>query len=219
MYKLSIFPNGIHICLQEIKHWSQSLSLLVRVKKMLIITQGATKHTIFVIRHHENGGIIAFFSFPQKSDTIISVENNSNSNLFLELMALEYTFQAWNNSSYNAELDRLHTNLNYNKYLNNICSFLHVEFVRDLKINNHITTYFRRVNIRSIQILFKIKAQSAKIAYNSPSGSIESKIRIDVCLASRTSKRWSNIHTSYLIIRKWRYPKSNRKRCLARQGM
>lgn len=134
-------------------------------------------------------------------------------------MTLEYTFQAWNNSSNNAELDSLHTYLNYNKYLNNICSFLHVEFVSDLKINNHIATYLRRVNISSIQILLKIKAQSAKIAHNSPSGSIESKIRIDVCLASRTSKRWSNIHTSYLIVRKWRNPKSNRKRCLARQGM
>ena len=219
MYKLSILPKSIHICLHKIKHCSQFLSLLVRIEEMFFIAERTTKDTIFVIWHQENSGIIAFFCFPQKSHTIITIKNYSNSYLFLELMALKYAFQTWNNSSNYAEFDSLHASLNGHKYLDNICPFLHVKFVSDLEVNDHIAANFRRVSIGPIYILFNIETQAAKIAYNCPPGSIESKIGIDVCLASSTSKGGANFNTSYLAICKWRNPQSYRKRCLSRQVM
>jgi hypothetical protein len=82
----------------------------------------------------------------------------------------------------------MHTKFHSHKCLHNICSFLHVELVNNLEVNDLLAADFGSVNVGPVDILFNIKAKAAKIACNSPACPIKLEVGIDVSLATRTTK-------------------------------
>ena len=151
MSKSSLFPGKLSIVLQEIKHFNNFISLSGGIHQELFITERTASHCSFTLRNHEDIGLAPFlFTNSEKTHSLISVKSNADSDLTLELVTFNNTFDTVNDSAEYSIFHHWHAELYQHYCLYDICAFLHVEFVRYPEVENTLGGNFCAVDIHLV---------------------------------------------------------------------
>jgi hypothetical protein len=130
MSESALLPNELRVSLQKIDHAHELISLIVGIKKKLVVAERTAAERSLSLRHCKDTEFCALLlSRSQKADSVINIERNPNSNFFFKLVTFKYTFNAIQDSRDDSSLHHAHAELNQDDDLHDISLLLHVEFV------------------------------------------------------------------------------------------
>lgn len=206
----TLLPGKLPIALKKIKHIRDFILLCCGVHQELLITERAATHGTFPLWNHEHIRF-AFFLFtgPDKAHSLVAVEGYSDSDLTLELVALDDTFDAVDDRPEDTMLHHGHAELNKYDDLDDVCPFLHVELIGYSEIQNTLSRYLCAGDVYLINGFVYLESQAAKVASRRAPSAVELEVWVYVPLAAGASQRSTRLHDAYLLAGERSHPQGD----------